>query len=78
MYSQIIFIVFIQVTYVEENYEEEKIGDFLDQSAGSWKSSDDKDCGNILFQIAIKCLKEKKRRPEMVDVTPLLMELVNT
>lgn len=63
------------MTYIEENCDDGKIDHLLDQNAGTWIIKD-KNYGNALFQIATRCLEEKRRRPEMVDVTPLLLELV--
>lgn len=59
-----------------ENCDQEVIIHLLDHNAGSWETKN-KNYGNALFQIASKCLEEKRRRPEMVDVIPLLMELLD-
>lgn len=63
------------MTYIEENCDE-GINHLLDESAGTWLLND-KNYGDALFEITRKCLEEKRRRPEMIDVASVLMELIN-
>lgn len=65
------------MTYIEDSCDDGTISHLLDETAGSWLLKD-KSYGEAIFQIATKCLEEKRRRPEMVDVTSLLMELVDS
>lgn len=63
------------MTYIQENCEDGNIERFLDANAGNWLLNG-VNFGVSLFEIANKCLEEKKRRPEMVQVKDLLTGLI--
>lgn len=60
---------------MQENCEDDDISPLLDANAGSW-SENGVDFGDVLYKIANRCLEEKKRRPDMVEVEGLLKELL--
>lgn len=63
-----------QVTHIDENCENGNISPVLDKTAGSWYHNGQSYADEI-FSIALKCLEEKKKRPNMVEVTDMLVKL---
>lgn len=68
--------MYFQVTHVGENCDEDGIFSLLDQTAGSWKENG-VNYAEKIYQIAIMCLEEKKKRPNMVVIRDLLLEFTN-
>ncbi|XP_071449817.1 interleukin-1 receptor-associated kinase 4-like [Hetaerina americana] len=54
------------VTHIDEICIEGKISPLLDSRAGTWGL--DESAGQNLFEMALNCLEEKRKRPKMVDV----------
>ncbi|XP_060527848.1 interleukin-1 receptor-associated kinase 4-like [Cylas formicarius] len=62
------------VTHVEDHCDE-SITPLLDTSVGSWQENDI-NYGQKLYELAQKCLEEKKKRPSMVEVRDILNDLI--
>lgn len=60
---------------MQENCEDGDIQRFLDANAGNWIANGT-NFGTALFLIANKCLEEKRRRPEMINVEKQLSDLI--
>ncbi|XP_046400183.1 interleukin-1 receptor-associated kinase 4-like [Ischnura elegans] len=63
------------VTHVDEICIEGKISPLLDSRAGSWGI--DESAAQNLFEMALSCLEEKRKRPKMVDVLSRLESVVS-
>lgn len=62
------------MTHIEHVCENDEIYDLLDTEAGKWVVNN-VNFGREIFNISLKCLEEKKKRPNMVEVTSCLDEL---
>ncbi|XP_018565585.1 probable LRR receptor-like serine/threonine-protein kinase At2g23950 [Anoplophora glabripennis] len=64
------------VTHIEDKCENDDIIPLLDHGTGSWQEGGI-NFADELFKISLKCLEEKKKRPNMVEVTGILEDLLN-
>ncbi|XP_023022091.2 interleukin-1 receptor-associated kinase 4 isoform X2 [Leptinotarsa decemlineata] len=62
------------VTHIEETIDDDNILPLVDNRAGSWEE-ENVNYAVELFKVAQSCLKEKRKRPTMVDVKMTLDEL---
>lgn len=62
------------ISHVDEMCEDESILPLLDLQAGSWMENE-MHIGEKLYRIATCCLDEKRRRPNMVEVTYMIKNI---
>lgn len=60
-----------------ENYQEDSITPLLDTEAGDW-SSEGINYSREMYEIALKCLEEKRKRPNMVQIRDMLNCVAST
>lgn len=60
---------------MSDTCEDDLIEPLLDKTAGDWNENDI-EFGQLLFEISLQCLEDKKKRPTMVEVSNEMVKLI--